>query len=43
MGAKQENGDPEDILPPLEQVIRFFDLQEKKHLQLLKWLVYAIV
>jgi len=27
MGAKQENGDPEDILPPPEQVIRFFDLQ----------------
>jgi len=27
MGAKQENGDPENILPPIEQVIRFFDLQ----------------
>jgi len=27
MGAKQENGDPGDILPPPEQVIRLFDLQ----------------
>lgn len=31
MGAKQENGDPEDILPPTEQVIRFFDFQENNH------------
>lgn len=27
MVVKQENGDPENILPPIEQVIRFFDLQ----------------